>query len=90
MIVHSKLGELVRLVGDVEPERRHRDAAVVERGEIGAVRRFGKILAHIGDPVIGIAAAVLALVDMQPLLPAAALRGDRDALDLVRRGNREN
>ena len=38
----------------------------------------------IGDPVIRIAAAVLALIDMQAFLPSPALGGDRDALDFVR------
>ena len=42
-------------------------------------------MARVGDPVIRIAAAVLTLVDMQPLLPAPPLRSDRDALDLLRR-----
>ena len=35
----------------------------------------------VGDPVIGIAAAVDALVDIEPLLPPPSQRGDRDALD---------
>ena len=61
-----------RLVGDVDLERRHRDAAVVERRDVGAVLGLDVMLARIGDPVIGIAAAVDALVDMQPLLPAPA------------------
>ena len=56
----------------------------VERGDIGAVLEFECVLARIGDPVIGIAAAVLALVDMEPLLPPAAQRRHRDALDLFR------
>ena len=55
----------------------------VERRQIGAVGSPHERLARVGDPVIRIAAAVGALVDVQALLPAAALRGDFDALDLV-------
>ena len=40
-------------------------------------------LARVGDPVIRIAAAVRALVDVQPLLPAPSQRRHRDALDLL-------
>ena len=37
---------------------------------------------HIGDPVIGVAAAVLARVDLQPVLAIAALAGHGNAFDV--------
>src|SRR5580698_9941416 len=46
-----------RVVGHVELKRRHRDAAMIERREISAVGCRSERLAHVGDPVIGIAAA---------------------------------
>ena len=63
-----------RLVGQIEPQRRHRNAVVGERGEIGAVARPAAAPARIGDPVIRIAAAVMARIDVQELLVALALR----------------
>src|SRR5258708_7085964 len=45
--------------------------------------------AHIGDPVISIAATVLTRVDLQPVLAVAALVRHRDAPDLPRRAVRE-
>ena len=79
-----KLGQ-ERLVGKVETQRRDRDAVVGERGEVGAVLAGRAAAARIGDPVIRIAAAVMARVDVQQLLVALALGRDRDALDLLRR-----
>ena len=70
----------------VTATRRSSSAARSEPSH-GALPGF---LSHIGDPVVGVAAAVLALVDMQALLAAPALRGrPRDALDLVGRAIRE-
>ena len=43
-----------------------------------------------GDPVIGIAAPVVARVDAQQFLVALALRDDGNAGDFARAGNREN
>ena len=48
-----------RLVGDVDPQRRHGDAVIVEGCHIRAVLKLEGVLAGIGDPVIGIAAAIL-------------------------------
>src|SRR5258707_15856482 len=45
--------------------------------------------ALIGDPEVGITAAVAAWLDAQQLLGTLALGADRDALDLVRRAVRE-
>src|SRR4051794_19220931 len=57
-----------RLVGEVELERRHRDAVLRQCGDIGAVDQFRSGLPNIGDPIIRNAAPVLARVDMQALL----------------------
>src|SRR4029077_15081457 len=69
-----------RLVGHVKPQRRHRDS-IVGKGRDGAAV-LGRLRAHayVSDPVIGVAAAVLALVDLKPLLPIAALARHRNAL----------
>ena len=45
----------------------------------------GVAIPPIRDPVIRIAAAVLALIDMQAVLPVASLGGNRDPLDFLRR-----
>src|SRR6516164_7030432 len=71
-----------RLVRHVEPQRRDRDAIVGERGNIAAVRWRLRPHAHIGDPVISVAAAVLTLIDLQPLLPVTALGRHGNALDV--------
>ena len=80
-----------RLVGTVEPQRRHRDIARGERREIGA---FGRRVHHRGaleaDPEIRIAAAVMALVDLEETEIALALPRHADALDLVGRAGRES
>src|SRR6516164_11705075 len=78
-----------RLVGHVEPQRRDGNVVVCEGGDIAAVRRRHSPHAHIGDPVIGIAAAVLACVYLQPLLAVASLRSHRDALYIVGRAIRK-
>ena len=69
----EKFGKLchIWLVGHVELERRHRDAMTFERGKVGAFSRWHEAMPHIGDPVIRIAAAVLAL-DRFPTAPAVA------------------
>ena len=51
----------------------------VERGEVAAQRCAGDAAAAEGDPVIGIAAAVVARIDVQQFLVALALAGDGDA-----------
>ena len=79
------------LIGAVEPQRRHRDVA---RGECCKIGAFGRRVHHRGaleaDPEIGIAAAVVALVDFQKAEIALALPRDADALDLVGRAGRES
>src|SRR5271167_2781363 len=64
-LLFEQFGKLrhIGLVGHVEPQRRDRDAALLERGKIGALRRLGEALAYISDPVIGITATVFALID---------------------------
>src|SRR5262247_4823241 len=78
------LGELghERLVGEVEPQRRHGDAVVGEGRQVGTVaeRRAQTLERH---PVVRIAAAVAARLDAQQFLVALALAGDGDALYLV-------
>ena len=54
------------------------------------MRCAGDAAAAEGDPVIGIAAAVVARLDAQQFLVALALHGDGDAGDLAPAGNREN
>ena len=54
-----------RQVGEIETQRRDRDAVVGKRGEIGAVLAGRLHAARIGDPVVRIAAAVVARVDVQ-------------------------
>ena len=79
-----------RLIGAIEPQRRHRDIARGERREIGA---FGRRVHHRGaleaDPEIRIAATVAALVDFQKAEIALALPRDADARDLVGRAGRK-
>ena len=56
---------------------------LVERRQIGAILRRYEAMPHVSDPIIRIAAAVLALIDLHPLLAAAPLRGDNDAEERV-------
>src|SRR4029450_222949 len=70
------------LTGHLEPQRRDRDAIVGERRNVAAVGRRLTAHAHVGDPVIGVAAAVVALIDLQPLLSVAALGRHGHALDV--------
>ena len=58
--------------------------------EIGAVAPARLAAARKGDPVIRIAAAVVARVDVQQFLVALALRRHRDALAPRPAGNRGN
>src|SRR6476661_3564511 len=73
--------------GHVEPERRHRGRADVERMQVRA-RRDALRLPAIGEPEILVAATVEALVDMKAV-DELALRGDHHAVDGVRRAVRE-
>src|SRR6516164_4827 len=68
--LRKQFGELghCRLVGDVDPQRRERDATLIEHRNIRSVLRMNGTQARIGNPVIGIATAVDALIDMQTLL----------------------
>src|SRR3954471_21171866 len=75
-----KLGQ-ERLIGEIEAQRRHRNAVVGKRCEVGAVLAGRPPAARVGDPEIRIAAAVVARVDVQQLLVALALVRHRDALD---------
>src|SRR4029078_9353361 len=70
-----------RLVRHIEAQRRPRNASVGERRDVGAGLRRRAAQAHIGDPVIGVAAPVVAGVDLQALLAIAPLPPDRHAPD---------
>src|SRR5262249_44265400 len=72
-----------RLVGEIKLERGHGDAAVGDGGKIGAVRGRRALAPGEGEPIIGIAAAVVARLDAQEFLVALALAGDRDAAHLL-------
>src|SRR5581483_3028475 len=72
-----------RLVGNVDPQRRYRDMAILDRGHIGASLEFERMLHRISDPVIRITPPVHALVDIQPFLPAAPQLRNR-TFDLFR------
>src|SRR5580692_7630188 len=74
-----------RLIGHVDLKWRDRDAPHVKRGKIGGFRRLHRTPGSVGDPIVGIASAVLARIDLRPLLPAAPLGGYHDAFDLLRR-----
>src|SRR5262249_20688543 len=78
-----------RLIGAVEPERRHRDVALPECREVGAFRRG---IHHRGaleaDPEIGIAAAIAPLVDPQKAEIALGLPRGADSGNLLRRAGR--
>jgi hypothetical protein len=74
-----------RLIGHVDLKRRDRDAPPVKHGKIGGFQRLHGTPGSVGDPIVGIASAVLARIDLRPLLPAAPLGGYHDAFDLLRR-----
>ena len=74
-----------RLVGEIEPQRRHRDALLGQRGEIASWRRAGNSAAPERNPVIRIAAPIVARVDAQQFLVALALHGDGNAGDFIGR-----
>src|SRR5665213_1723768 len=69
-------------LGEVQMQRRYRDALVVDRVQVGAGGRIG---AHAleTDPEIGIAARVDAALEIGGLQIALALAGKVDAFDLV-------
>src|SRR5262249_27625849 len=71
------------LVGEVEQQRRHRNAPRVYRPEVRAPRRlaFTSLDAH---PVIGLAAGIEAVVDAQEIRRTLALGGHRYALHRMR------
>src|ERR1700687_1606646 len=70
-----------RLVGEIDAQRRDRDALVLDRPDVGAARDRPAFALE-GDPVIGIAAAVGARLDAHQLLVALALGANGDALHL--------
>src|SRR5580692_10228285 len=74
-----------RLIGHVDLKRRDRDAPPVKHGKIGGFRRLHGTPGSIGDPIVGFASAVLARIDLRPVLPAASLGGYHDTFDLLRR-----
>ena len=73
-----------RLIGHVDLKWRDRDAPPVKHGKIGGFRRLHGTPGSIGDPIVGFASAVLARIDLRPLLAAAPLGGYHDAFDLFR------
>src|SRR5436190_13018380 len=75
----SELGH-ERLVRHVQSQRRDGDPILSQRENIAAVRGLLAPDAHIGDPVIVVAATVLSRLDLQPVLPVATLVRHRDAL----------
>ena len=77
-----------RVVGQVEAQRRHGDLIRGQRLHVGArLRREAAALEH--QPIIWVAAPVLALVDAHQLGVAPSLARDGDAGDLARRAGRE-
>ena len=52
-----------RLVSEIEPQRRERNSVFHQRSEIAAWRRARNATTREGDPVIGIAAPVVACID---------------------------
>src|SRR6516225_4221298 len=85
----GELGEK-RLVGHVEPQRRHRDVVLAERRQIGSERRGRALAPIIGDPVVRVATAVVARLDLQQgRLSAVALGTARNAPHLCGRAIRE-
>src|SRR4249919_582401 len=78
------------LIRAVETQRRDRDVAVGECGEIAVFGRRVQSRATIeAEPEIRIAAAVMALLHVEEAERALALPGDADALDLVGHAGRE-
>ena len=79
-----------RLIGDVDLQRRDGDAVILQRRDIRAMFGLDGVLDRIGNPVIGVAAAIHALVDMQPFLPPPPERRHRDAFNLFGPAVRES
>src|SRR3954469_40968 len=73
-----------RLVRHVEPQWRHRNAVFGHGRHIGTALPLLTAVGYVSDPIIGIAAAIVALIDPQAFLVMTALVGNRDALDVVR------
>src|SRR5262245_21647156 len=70
------------LVGKVEEQRRHRDVAGIDGGKVGALGGVGAAALE-GQPIVGVAPGVAALVDGEEAGVATALNRDHGAGDLA-------